>query len=317
MIKLTLKALLLSLFIFIQSNCQVDQDSLMQLDQDVKSNIILRTYVESESVPLNLEVVYHIELKWYGDLNRYKISELKEPTATNLIHRGSGSRNIVSTDTDGRILSIKIITYYFKPVEMGMAYVDGILIKYEDMELGQEGNLLSSRVGVKIVDPLPEPSDRFGFGELIIIIIVLLVIILTVYFVLRYQKQKKKDREKDLLATKETVEEKYLRLLKETVKLDSENIKESIVDLSHLLSGYFSECFGIPAINLSTNDLIGLLSDRNMEEQSLSRIKEFYTQVDLIKFAGRTINESELHRLYDTVELILNSQNQRDVQKNV
>jgi hypothetical protein len=311
MVKFLFTLFIISLLFLFPVHSQIDQNKNLQANQDRTSNIYLRTYVESESVPLNLEVVYYIELKWDGDLNLYKISELKEPTAVNLIHRGSGTRNIVSTGKDGKIISTKIISYYFKPVEIGMAYIDGLFIKYEDTVSGQEGNLLSSRIGVKIIDPLPEPSNNFFSRELIFIVIVLSLIILIGYFVLRFQIQKKKAKEKDSQLVKETVEEKYLRLLKETIQLNPDNIKEGIVDLSHLLTGYFSESLAVPVANLSTDDLIQLLSDNKLDETTLSRVKEFYTQTNLIKFAGTSINESELHRFYDIVEMILNSQKQK------
>ena len=307
MIRLFNLCLFISAFIFSGIHTQSVQDSIIQGNISEKSNIRLHTYIESESVPMNLEVVYHIELKWSGELSRYKIGELKEPAATNLTHRGSGSRNIVSTDKDGTPVSIKRITYYFKPVEIGMAYIDGMTIKYVDSETGYEGNLMSSRIGVKIVDPLPEPGDKFGIRELMLIIIVLVIIGSIIFFIFRYRKQKERQK-KTVEEVMETIEEKYIRLLKETIQFNSQNIKENIIDLSHLLTGYFSEKYDILAANLATDDLIHLLSDKDVNEETLSRIKNFFTQANLVKFAGTVISESEFHVLYDIVELILESQ---------
>ena len=98
----------------------------------LESEIRLRTYVESENIPLNREVVYHIELRWQGDLSRYRISEIVEPAVTNLVTRGSGSSNKVRTSANGELISIKEITFYFRPLEMGMAYIDGVIIRYND-----------------------------------------------------------------------------------------------------------------------------------------------------------------------------------------
>ena len=40
-----------------------------------------------------------------------------------------------------------------------------------------------------------------------------------------------------------------------------------------------------------------------------SRIKDFYAKSNLVKFAGEMVDDSEFHRLYDTIELVLENQN--------
>ena len=67
----------------------------------IKSDILLRTFIESDNVPLNREVIYHVELRWQGDLNNYQIKDVQEPVLTNLTTRGSGSSNKVNTLADG------------------------------------------------------------------------------------------------------------------------------------------------------------------------------------------------------------------------
>ena len=135
-------------------------DFSQSADDTGQSEIQLRTYIEQENIPLNREVIFHIELSWPGDLSRYKISEIVEPTVTNLTTRGSGSSNKVRTDGDGKLKSIKEITFYFRPLEMGMAYIDGVIINYQDTATQKDESLISSRIGVKIIEPLPEPSQN-------------------------------------------------------------------------------------------------------------------------------------------------------------
>ena len=128
-----------------------------QTDQDTSlTDISLKTYVQDETVALNREVVYEVELKWQGDLSRFKITEALEPNVTNLTVRGTGSTNRITTDSNGREISIKKITYYFKPIEIGMAYINGVTIRYEDTILNSKESLLASRLSVKIVEPIPE-----------------------------------------------------------------------------------------------------------------------------------------------------------------
>ena len=269
----------------------------------VQSDIILRTYVESEAVPLNREVVYHVELRWKGELNRYQINKLSEPQLNNLTLRGSGSSN-----RDAGSMAIKQFTFYLKPLEIGMAYIDAARITYSDTENNTEGNLLSSRIGVKIIEPLPEPGDSRLSSTIIIIFISIIGLTVILLFIYRYQTRKKAEQERQRQERTETIEEKYLRLLKDTVHLKKENIKDSMADLSHITVGYLGERFNLPSGNLTTRDLIEILKDRDLGPGLLERLEEFLDRADLVKFAGEPVTEAEVHRYYDTIEVILENQ---------
>jgi hypothetical protein len=297
-----LKISLLLIYSFISlSTAQSVSDTL-------RSEIELTTYIESENVPLNREVVYHIELRWQGELGRYKISDALVPTVTNLANRGSGSSNKVQTDPDGNLISVKEITYYFKPLEIGMAYIDGVTIRYADQVNNNEESLISSRIGVKIVEPLPEPSDNDVLSEIFIGLFIFIVTGLIIYMYLHYRKRKKEAEELALSEIKETVEVKYLRLLKETIHINTDNVKDSLNDLTHLLNGYISERYHFPVSNLSLDDLMDAMNDKDLSDENLSRIKDYYSKANLVKFAGESVEDSEFHRLYDTVELLLENQ---------
>jgi cbb3-type cytochrome oxidase subunit 3 len=189
-----------------------------------------------------------------------------------------------------------------------MAYIDGVSIKYLDAINQKDQYLLSSRIGVKIVESLPEPSQKNSLSQLLAVLIIVLVLGSLAYFFIRYNRKKKESEEKARLELKETVEEKYLRLLKDTVHFNTDNVKDSFNDLSHLLSGYFSEKYHFPAAGMSLENLLQVLAEKNISDESLGRIKDFYTKANLVKFAGEVIEDSDFHRFYDTVELVLENQ---------
>jgi hypothetical protein len=273
----------------------------------VKNDITLHTFVESDNVPLNREVVYNIELQWTGDLSLYKINDISEPQVTNLIMRGSGSSNRVSTDEAGNPVSIKRVTYYFRPVEMGMAYVEGVTIKYEDTSSQRQESLLSSRIGIKIIDPLPEPGKN-GLGFITwLALVVFIVFLALLYFYYRSQKRKQAQAYQAAWQQQETIEERYQRVLKETIHFTTSNLKDSLVDLSRLITGYFSERYNFPAMNLSTENLLQVLREK-LSDDTFIRLQDFYHRSDMIKFAGEPLSESEFHRLIDIVELVLEKQ---------
>ena len=278
------------------------------VNDSLSSEIKLRTYIEDENVPLNREVIYHIELRWEGDLSRYKISEVLEPTITNLATRGGGSSNKVLTDPDGSMISVKEITFQFKPLEIGMAYIDGVTIRYTDQVKEREESLISSRLGIKIIEPLPEPSDNNVMSGILYGLLVFVAIVTAIYLYLNYRKKKQEAERLALTDPQETLEEKYLRLLKETIHLNTDNVKDSLNDLTHLLNGYLSEKYNFPVSNLSVENLVGALKDKDLSDESLTRISDYFSKANLVKFAGESVEDSEFHRLYDAVELVLDHQ---------
>jgi len=294
----------LTFFIFFFATIGLAQDSVDSIQSDIR----LRTFIENEEVPLNREVVFHVELEWKGDLNKYKISEFPEPAVSNLTLRGSGSSNKVNSAPDGGTISIKRRTFYFRPLEIGMAYIEGVTIIYEDTYLQHRESLISDRVGIKIIDPLPEGGNIKISPTWLYIILIIIILSVSLLFLLRYRQRKREEELEALAQKKETVEEKYLRLLKETIHFNTDNIKDSLSDLSHLINGYFSEKYHFPASNLSSEQVIEVLQEKGLTQESLTRLNEFYKSTNLVKFAGESVTDADFHRLYDTVELILESQ---------
>ena len=301
------RVLTLSLIFSVLSALQADVTS-----DSLHGEIKLRTYVESENVPLNREVIYHIELSWPGDLNRYTISESLQPTISNLSMRGSGSSNKVIPASDGSLISVKKITYYFRPLEMGMAYIDGTTIRYQDNLNPRQASLSASRIAVKITEPIQDESGTSFLSSWFTFLLIIIICAAALYMIVIYYRRRKEDKHRQLSEIKETVEEKYLRLLRETIHFNTDNISDSLNDLNHLVNGYFSERFHIPAASIPEQDLLAALTEKNLEEEALSRVKEFYHKANLVKFAAESVEEAEFHRLYDTIELMLENQNKKN-----
>jgi len=249
--KIFLLNFLFYLFLFASLFSQSSQDTSV-------SDISLRTFVENESIALNREVVYVVELSWQGELSRYRISEVIDPDVTNLIVRGSGSTNKVVTDSEGQEISTKRVTFYFKPIEMGMAYINGITVRYEDTLLEKKESLLASRIGVQIIEPIPESSSN-GIFQYLIYFVITAFLGLAVYLFIIYNKRKKENALKELENIVETIEEKYLRILKESIHLTGNNYKDKLNDLTHLSLGYFSEKYSTSLANISTDEMLDLL----------------------------------------------------------
>ncbi|MEJ2053166.1 MAG: hypothetical protein P8X42_04525 [Calditrichaceae bacterium] len=269
----------------------------------VDANIQLKTYLQQNEVPQNREVVYHLELIWNGELNRYNISNIGDPVVSNLKLRGSGSSNQYFIDKSGQPKSVKQVTYYFKPVEMGMAYIDGVTIQYEDNLTGQSETLSAQRLGVKITEPLPDPNAGMDFGLVIILTLAIIFVLVVIYFLFRYIRQRKINAE-EMESQPLTLEEKYLQLLNESVELSSDKRNETLNSIAKLLNSYFSEKFNLPG----TPDFIqvkGELQKLDISEELIEKIEKLYERDNLSKFAREQISENELHLFYDTVEQVI------------
>ncbi len=308
-----MKNLLIFFFII---NISFFAKSFAQTSNNIQSDIKLHTFVEEEAVPLNREVVYIVELSWTGELNRYKINKVLEPDITNLTVRGTGSSNKVITNEDGSSKSIKRITFYFKPTEMGMAYINGVTISYEDILLDKKESLIASRIGVKIIDPIPDPKSIIDISDLLLYGFIIIVFGGLIFFLWQYQRKRKIAALEQSAEVIETIEEKYLRLLKETIHISGNNFKEKLHDLTRLLVGYFSEKYNYSLTKMSTPDVLNYLENVELPKDLIEKIKEFFSKSDLIRFAGESITETEFHQLYALVEWILDKYKKEIMEEN-
>ena len=272
-----------------------------------KIAIQLNTFVESSEVPLNGKVKYHVELSWIGDLSRFRIEPMEQPILTNLLSEGSGSSNKLEPQANGSFRAVKTITYQFKPVEMGMAYIDGIIIKYEDMVTATQDELQAQRVMIEIVDPIPESSGG-GFKAIVYVVLLIIFFGACAYFLARYINKRKTNAEapsQDVCLAQE-----YLTRIYQDVDPKSTNLSEMTSRLSMIFREYLSRDFHLAAREASSQEIIDQLGIKQFEETELTKMKELFGKLDLIKFAGEQVNPGEFSNIYGTIEAFLLKQKQ-------
>jgi hypothetical protein len=281
------------------------QDSIPEY---ADANIQLKTYLDNDQVPQNREVVYHVELSWTGELDRYQISNIGDPVVSNLKLRGSGSSNRFFIDETGNPKSIKQVNFYFTPIEMGMAYIDGITIQYEDKILSQKETLSAQRLGVKVIEPLQDPNAGLDIGFVVIIAVVILFVIVVIYFVIRFLQQRKLNAQAENDKPK-TIEEKYIELL-DSIELSAENRNETFSSITKLLSSYFIEKYELSG-SVDYNQIKEKMTGYNISDDLQQKIYNLYERDKLSKFAREQVAENELHLFFDTVEQLI-----KQIQKN-
>jgi len=266
------------------------------------TNIELKTFVESSKVPLNRKVVFHIQLSWIGELSRYQFKSIPQPILTNLVMEGSGSSNKLEPIGDGRLRAIKTITYQFRPVELGMAYIDGIVVKYLDTTTNKEETLQSQRVMVEIVDPVPENGGKKARA---VIYIVLLIIFFgtIIYFVIVYF-HKRRNRETmnvRLVAPAEV----FLQKIGQEVDPKAANLREMVSRLSKIFREFLGREFKILAVEASSEELLTQLRKCDVDEADILQLQKMFKELDMIKYSGKPVDPAEFSNIYGVIEAFM------------
>jgi cbb3-type cytochrome oxidase subunit 3 len=290
--KIVLSLIVFGLFSFGFSTAVTDSSAVQ---------IELKASLEANQVPKNREAIYHVSLSWKGDLDRFHILDVSEPAVTNLQIRGSGSSNKFYLDDSGNPYSIKRITYYFLPKEMGMAYIDGLTIRYKDTVNGKTGVLTAQRLQVTITEPVMD-SNGGGLGVIVFWVLLSLFLILVAFFVYRYF-QRRDEADAAPVEEKKSLEDEKLEILMEINKSGDLKYNEKVQQMSRLLNGYFSEKFGMEG-QLEFKDIEEPLTSLSLEAGVIAKIKDFMERATLAKFAGEEVSETDYQLYYDTLEML-------------
>jgi hypothetical protein len=271
--------------------------------------IELKASLDANQVPKNREVIYHVSVSWKGDLDRFHILNVSEPAVSNLQTRGSGSSNKFFLDDDGNPFSIKRITYYFLPKEMGMAYIDGLVIRYEDTVNGKVGTLTAQRLQVSIMEPVVD-SNGSGIGAVIFWVILSLFLLTIIFFVFRYfQRRGIEDTEES--DDEKSAEYESLQNLSEINANKNLKYSEKVQAMSRLLNDYFAKKFGMDGQPefIAVNDRLVRAS---IDENLIKKIEIFMERALLAKFAGEDVSEMDYQLYYDTLEMLFGQMSKMD-----
>lgn len=263
--------------------------------------IVLNTYLEKGTAALNETILFHVEMSWVGKMSRYQITEIPQPILTNLMMKGSGSTNRLETLPGGGFRSHKIITYQFRPVEMGMAYIDGIEVRYIDMVTKESDVLRSQRVSVEITEALPE--DTGGVSAVIYIVLLTVFGATVLYFVIQYLRRRKQSRVE--AAPQVCNAEKYLEKIAQDIDPKGTNLGEMVVRLSRLFREFLVAEFELQATATASQDLLEGLKQKNLPDEQIDRLNELFQKLDVIKFGGGEVDPAEFSMIYGTIEAFL------------
>ena len=270
----------------------------------LESTIKVYTEIGSKQVSLNRNLKFTVRVEWMGDLSRYKISELENPVINNF--------DIYSTSSADRRMSeggvakaAKIYEFILRPKNLGMGYVESVVVKYIDTQTGEGHSLVTNRLDIEVIESVPDPNSHGWMMTLLPFIVAVCFIFVLVGSWL--WKRKKKKREESEIVEVVPLEQEFLTMLHESIALNSPdlNIKENFGSLSKILRKYLTQKYEIAAMELTSDQLIISLKKAQLHENVINNIEEILRVCDLAKFAGSEGDRNDLDRIYTLIEEIL------------
>ncbi|MCI0495770.1 hypothetical protein L0Z72_12265 [candidate division KSB1 bacterium] len=261
--------------------------------------------VAVKEIPLNRPLIFTVQVEWSGDLNRYEIGEVEQPVVKNFIIKSNSSadrREVVN----GQLKAIREFDFELTPQELGMGYIEGVIVKYLDKASGESKHLITNRLDVKVIEPIREPGSYQWMFKWIILGVCLIALLVALVL-----SQRKKADEKRRLAEAVKivpVEEKYLQELKDTIPLNSPDLdlKNSFSHISLILRKYLSDKYNFSATKVVADEIIDTLKQNNLPDRLSDNVKEILNTSDVVKFSGGEGARSDLERIYTLMENLLN-----------
>ena len=265
--------------------------------------IAAAVHVDRKEVPENYTVKFTLKITWQGDVTRYEIQKVDNPALTNFEVIGNASSNWVG-EVSGVKKVIRTYEYTLKPLALGMGYVDGLIVDYKDMKYNEIHSLVTSRLEVKVVDPVRHRNWTLwlltGSG-----LVLLITLTGATAFLIRRKNAREAERRQQMLQII-PLEETYLNELKQKVDLKNPATGEFFSPLSKLLKRYISERYQISASEITTREIVRDLNKSAVSEKIVEQVEEVLNACDVAKFSGGQVESGTLERCYTLVEDILN-----------
>lgn len=159
-----------------------------------------------------------------------------------------------------------------------------------------------------IKPPKVPPRD---YARLFVLIALAIVAVAVAIFILYYFKRRKEGkalipkRQKPPRPAHEVALEALENLVNSEL-LQTGQVKQYYIELSEIIRTYVEERFYIPALEMTTDQLLSEVERQNMEPDHQALLREFLAACDLVKFAkyvpSKAENEKTTKQAFDFVE---------------
>ncbi len=264
-------------------------------------SVSLSASIDLKTVPLNRTVLLKIEISWEGNLDQVAIGQVTEPVLSNLDILGTTASNRVLALASGQ-RAIKEVAYTLRPKALGMAYVEPVTLSYEDRSSHQVENLKTQRLSVEVVSAVPE-KQAGPPGWTIWLLGGALLVLAAVG--LGWIRRRTQDRVPVAGEPVRLLEESYLEELPANGGPQPASTTEGFAKLSRLLRRYLTARYGLPGLEVTTEELVAELPQSGVPEDLVTRCATLLTTADVVKFSGQEVPPAEFQLAYTTVETLL------------
>ncbi len=267
------------------------------------TQVKLSASVAATQVPLNRTATYTVQLKWSGNLALIEFDQPETPRLTNFKLAGSSSSNWVGVES-GQNTSIKTFEYTLRPEALGMGYVEGLRLSYLDKATNEKHTLYADRLGIEVIDPLPEPGE-VPVGLLASVWLGIVAAVAMIALVWRARNQKKEAALRAAALVVKPFEQEMLEQLQASVDLNSLDTKAGFSEISKILRQYLKRRFEIPAAGITTAEVVAAYRGLDTSVDQAMKLEEILQTSDVIKFSGESGEPAKLARCFALAESFL------------
>lgn len=267
------------------------------------TQVKLSATVATTQVPLNRTTTYLVQLKWSGNLALVEFDQPETPRLTNFKLTGSSSSNWVGVE-NGHNTSIKTFEYTLKPEALGMGYVEGLRLSYLDKSTNEKHALYADRLGIEVIDTLPEPGE-VPVALLATIWVALVTLVAVVAFIWRARNKKQEAARHAATLVIKPVEQEVLEQLQASVDLNSLDTKTGFSEISKILRQYLKRRFEIAAQGITTAEVVAAYRTRDASVDQAMKLEEILQTSDVVKFSGESGEPAKLARCFALAENFL------------
>ena len=275
-------------------------DYLHGQGSSVQNELTVTAEISQASIPLNQILPFTVRVEWGGSPERYSITAVENPSVTNFAIVSSSASNRVEY-RDGEQYSVRIYEFGLQPAELGMGYIESIIVEYTEGDSGATKRAMTQRLGVKITERIPEPGEETSLVYILIAAGAILVGVSGFYLRRRRGPAEKDGREEEVRLSPE---EKTLGEMKRA-REEVGDFREGIAQLTRLLNRYLSTKFDINAGALTIDDLIRTLSENGMDESEAEKLKDVSERTDTLKFSGQNVDRGTYEMIFADITQII------------
>lgn len=267
------------------------------------TQVKLSATVAASQVPFNRTATYIVQLKWSGNLALVEFDQPETPRLTNFKLVGSSSSNWVGVE-NGQNTSLKTFEYTLRPEGLGMGYVEGLRLSYLDKTTNEKHALYADRLGIEVIDPLPEPGE-VPVAMLAAIWLAVVAIVAVIAFVWRSRIKKKEAALRAAALVVKPIEQETIEQLQASVDLNSLDTKAGFSEISKILRQYLKRRFDIAAQGITTAEVLAAYRTLDASVDQAMKLEEILQTSDVIKFSGAGAEPAKLARCFALAENFL------------